>query len=176
VRHPRPAQLQLLCPSLHDLYGTLDACSVADYVLLFLSPSVEVDTVGETVLRSLCALGVPDNGVRAVVCGPSAPTSDVRKSLLSFSQHFFPSLARLYAASEPGEASNLVRSLCEAAPKGITWREDRGRVLVEEGEWRDGELRVTGVIRGAPMSADRLVHLPGIGDCQLDRVCLLFAT
>ena len=47
-----------------------------------------------------------------------------------------------------------------------------GRVLVEESEWRDEgrELRVTGTVRGAPMSANRLAHLPGVGDCQIERV------
>lgn len=172
IKHPRPAALQLLCPSSTDLYGTLDACSAADYILLLLSPSIEVPESSENLLRALCALGVPDQGVRGIVCGTAAPTSDVRKSLLSFSQHFFPSLNRLYAASEAGEASNLVRSLCEAAPKGIAWREERGRVLVEETEVREEgrEMRMTGVVRGAPISANRLLHLPGIGDCQVDKV------
>jgi len=33
-----------------------------------------------------------------------------------------------------------------------------------------GTLRVTGVVRGAPMSANRLVHIPNYGDYQVEKV------
>lgn len=37
-------------------------------------------------------------------------------------------------------------------------------------EIKKGTLKVTGVVRGAPMSADRLVHLQNWGDYQLRRI------
>ena len=34
-----------------------------------------------------------------------------------------------------------------------------------------GMLSVTGIIRGAPLSANRLVHIPNYGDFQIEKVC-----
>ena len=41
----------------------------------------------------------------------------------------------------------------------------RGYLLCEKVEWREGDL--LGYIRGAAISADRLVHIPGLGDFQV---------
>ena len=41
-------------------------------------------------------------------------------------------------------------------------------MLCEKVEWREGDLlALTGYIRGAAISADRLVHIPGLGDFQV---------
>jgi pre-rRNA-processing protein TSR1 len=64
-------------------------------------------------------------------------------------------------------------------PKGIRWREARGRVLAEnvtweenaEGEDGEGTLVVEGVVRGGRLDANRLVHLQNFGDFKIERVC-----
>lgn len=75
-------------------------------------------------------------------------------------------------------------------PKGVLWRESRARLLAEEAGWiasqnheepvastssaiieEKGTLTVTGVIRGSNFSADRLVHVQGFGDYQVEKVC-----
>jgi pre-rRNA-processing protein TSR1 len=43
-------------------------------------------------------------------------------------------------------------------------------MLGEAVEWEDGILKVTGVVRGAALSANRLVHLPNFGDYQITNV------
>ena len=40
-------------------------------------------------------------------------------------------------------------------------RDRRGYLLCEKLEWREGDL--LGYIRGAAISADRLVHIPALG-------------
>lgn len=74
-------------------------------------------------------------------------------------------------------------------PKGVLWRESRARLLAEEVGWianghdeqpvastssaileEKGTLTVTGVIRGSCFSADRLVHIQGFGDYQVEKV------
>lgn len=40
----------------------------------------------------------------------------------------------------------------------------------ESAEWDDGTLKVTGVVRGGRLSANRLVHLPNFGDYQVTQV------
>ena len=82
------------------------------------------------------------------------------------------------------DAALLARAVCEAAPK--TSRDDgRAYLLAEGGEAiafnptgidaegnAVGQLAVTGTVRGGAMSADRLVHIPGHGDFQIEQASL----
>lgn len=85
----------------------------------------------------------------------------------------------MYDLSSSSDASTALRSLCEGKPSDVRWRQGRPYVLAENVEFDlvtgdDGEsrgtLKVTGVVRGAPMSANRLVHLQGFGDFQVSRI------
>jgi pre-rRNA-processing protein TSR1 len=90
-----------------------------------------------------------------------------------------PSLTRVFdfsSSSPSSEVSNALRALCESKPADVRWREGRPWILAEEVGFEDGEegekgtLKVTGVVRGAPLSADLLVHLTGWGDYRVSRV------
>lgn len=160
------------------MYAALDAAKVADYVVLVLSTNVEVDTWGETLLRTLDSQGMPK--VVAVVA-PNADLDaktrpDVLKSLLSFTKYFAPSLARVYDMHSHSDCLNAMRALCEGKPDEVRWRKDRSWVLGESSEWQDGVLAVTGVVRGAPLSANRLMHIPNVGDLQIAKVVASFGS
>lgn len=43
-------------------------------------------------------------------------------------------------------------------------------MLAEDVRWEAGRLDVTGIVRGAPLSVERLVHLPNYGDFQVEKV------
>ncbi|KAI0929943.1 hypothetical protein AcV5_006777 [Taiwanofungus camphoratus] len=164
--------LQFIPLPYKHIYATLDACKAADYVVFALSPNVEVDTWGDTLLRTLQAQGLP--GVVTVVSS-SAPLdpkekSGILKSLLSFIQYFVPSQSRVFDLQSNSDALNTARALCEGKPGGVKWREGRPWLLGEKIEWQDGILSVTGVVRGSPLSANRLVHLPNYGDFQVSKV------
>jgi len=61
------ANIHFLVLPYRDLYGALDACKAADYVIFVLSTVVEVDTWGDTALRCLQAQGLPDVTTVAIV-------------------------------------------------------------------------------------------------------------
>ena len=69
-----------------------------------------------------------------------------------------------------------VRSLCTATPKGIRWRDERSWLLLEDVKWPESNAEVvddvvlTGVVRGKGLKADRIVHVPGWGDFQVDSI------
>lgn len=92
------------------------------------------------------------------------------KSLLSFLQYFSPEQARVYDLNAVSDQLGALRVLCEGKPRDVRWREGRAWILGEGVAWADGTLAVTGVIRGAQLSADRLVHLPNFGDFQISKV------
>lgn len=158
------------------MYAALDACKAVDYVVFVLSSSVEVEEWGDSLLRILQAQGLPD--VITVIPADSSldPKSrpGVLKSLLSFIQYFVPSQAKIFDLHAGADRLNAVRALSEGKPGEVRWREGRAWVLGENVDWADGVLSVTGVVRGALLSANRLVHIPDYGDFQISKVSKYF--
>ncbi|KIM45379.1 hypothetical protein M413DRAFT_442049 [Hebeloma cylindrosporum] len=153
-------------------YAALDACKAADYVVFVLSSNVEVDTWGDTLLRTLQAQGLPD--VVSVLYPDSTidPKSrqGILKSLLSFIQYFVPTQTRIFDLHASSDKLNALRSLAEGKPTEVRWKEGRSSLLGESVEWEDGTLKVTGVVRGSSLSANRLIHLPDFGDYQIEKI------
>jgi len=157
-------------------WDALDTVKAADYVLFLLSTTVEVDDKGDTLLRTLQAQGLP-TVISAVPPNSFMPSTDQKsrtatlKSLLSFMQYFDPSQTRVYDLSISADTLNVLRSVSEGHPGEVRWRAGRSWVVGEEVQWEEGTLKVTGVVRGARLSANRLVHIPNFGDYQLSKVC-----
>lgn len=144
---------------------------MADYVVFVLSPDVEVGTWGDTLLRTLQAQGLPD--VLSVLSPSSLDPKSrtgVLKSLLSFVSYFVPSQSRVYDISTAADRLNALRALCEGRPGEVRWREGRPWIVGERVEWSNGVMGITGFVRGAQLSADRLVHIPDFGDFQISKV------
>ncbi|KAJ1660572.1 ribosome biogenesis protein tsr1 [Dispira simplex] len=173
---------QLLQLSRH-FWQILDATKVADYVVYVVSADEEVDAFGEACLTAIQAQGC--GGAFTVVQHLETVAvknkPDVKKSLLSFMQHFFPENDRVYATESEPEMLTLVRSLSGQLPKTVHWREWRPYFVVDQAEFQAessenspnstvGSLRLTGFLRGAPLSANRLVHVPNHGDFQVNQV------
>ncbi|KAH1482802.1 hypothetical protein KXW28_006825 [Aspergillus fumigatus] len=179
VRIDRFRQSLQYIPAKYDLMGALDVCRMADFVVLALSSEVEVEEQGEQLLRSIEGQGI--SNVVAVVQGldkinPPKKRPQVASSLKSFINHFFPSVEKVLSVDSRQECSNVVRSLCTATPKGIRWRDERSWMLVEEVKWPEATTEVvddvvlTGIVRGKGLKADRLVHIPGWDDFQIDSI------
>jgi pre-rRNA-processing protein TSR1 len=155
-----------------DFYGSLDACKVADYTVFVLSPTVEVEPWGDTLLRTLQAQGLPE--VVTVVASDDSVDSKSRpgilKSLLSFIQYFVPDQKKLFDLHSRSDTLNALRALSEGKPEDVKWRDGRAYIVGESVEWDDGTLKVTGIVRGSGFSANRLVHIPNFGDYQISKV------
>ncbi|KAK9448240.1 uncharacterized protein V1518DRAFT_428016 [Limtongia smithiae] len=159
----------------------LDAAQAADFVVFALSAKQEVDRFGETCLRSIVAQGVSSvyTVVQHLATVESAKMqTELRKSLLSYITHFFAEQDKIFAADSNQDCLNLTRFLCQQFPKGVQWRDTRSYMLADK-TWYEpsqtsaggsGLLALQGVIRGKKLSADRLVHIPGCGDFQIEKI------
>ncbi|OJJ58977.1 hypothetical protein ASPSYDRAFT_89700 [Aspergillus sydowii CBS 593.65] len=179
VRVDRFRQNIQYIPAKYDLMSALDACRMADFVVVAVSAQVEVEEQGELLLRSIEGQGI--SNVVAVVQGldqvnPPKKRPQVSVSLKSFLNHFFPAVDKVLSVDSRQECSNAIRSLCTATPKGIRWRDDRSWMLIENVKWPESagdavdDVVLTGVVRGKGLKADRLVHVPGWGDFQIDGI------
>ncbi|KAH7340160.1 ribosome biogenesis protein tsr1 [Rhizoctonia solani] len=168
--------LQFLILPYRQLYSTLDATHAADYTILALSPITEVDTWGERLLRILQSQGGLHNVV-SVISHPdgSKTQSATQKSLLSFVQYFVPTQNKVFDLTTESDARNAARAMCEGVPRtgpaSASWRDGRAWMVAEDVDWEEGgELKITGVVRGTALSANRLVHIPSLGDFQISKV------
>ncbi|KAL4910076.1 hypothetical protein BDW74DRAFT_47998 [Aspergillus multicolor] len=179
IRVDRFRQNLQYLPAKYDLMSALDACRMADFVVLAISAHVEVEEQGELLLRSIEGQGI--SNVLAVVqdldkINPPKKRPQVAGSLKSFLNHFFPAVDKVLSIDSRQECSNAIRSLCTATPKGIRWRDERSWMLIEDIKWPESasaevdDVVLTGVVRGRGLKADRLVHVPGWGDFQIDAI------
>ncbi|KAI0381527.1 DUF663-domain-containing protein [Hypomontagnella monticulosa] len=163
-------------PVNRDLTACIDAARVADYVVFVLSSEVEVDALGELIIRSIENQGM--STLFTVVQNldkiqPAKARPDVVKSLASFMTHFHPGQEKIYSLDSRQECANLMRSLCTTTPKGINWRDQRSWMLVDEVQWpstADESTVLTGVVRGKGLKADRLVHVGDWGTFQIEKI------
>ncbi|KAJ6108372.1 Ribosome biogenesis protein tsr1 [Penicillium sp. IBT 18751x] len=179
VRVERFRQSLLYIPAKYDLMNALDVCRMADFVVLVVSSETEVQEEGELLLRSIESQGI--SNVITVVQGldkinPAKKRPQVASSLKSFVNHFFPAVEKVMSLDSRQECSNAIRSLCTATPKGIRWRDERSWMLVENVQWPESneevvdDVVITGVVRGKGLKADRIAHIPGWGDFQIDSI------
>lgn len=163
-------------PLKRDLTACLDAARAADFIVLVLSAAVEVDNLGELILRSVESQGM--STLFTVVQGlnkiePMKQRLSVVSSLKSYITHFHPEQEKIYSLDNRQECANLMRSLCSTTPKGVRWRDERSWMLVEDVEWATSGMAstiLTGVVRGKGLNADRLVQVGDWGTFQIEKI------
>ncbi|CRK32451.1 hypothetical protein BN1708_019011, partial [Verticillium longisporum] len=141
-----------------------------------LSAGVEVDPLGELMLRSLESQGM--STLYTIVQGldkiePAKQKTQVLGSLKSYITHFHPEQEKLYSLDSRQECSNLMRSLCNTTPKGVRWRDERSWLLAEDIEFASSGTAstvITGVVRGKGLKANRLVQLGDHGLFQIEKI------
>lgn len=163
-------------PVKRDLSACLDAARVADFVLVVLSATLEVDELGESMMRSIESQGMSTlftavQGLDAIE--PAKQRQGVLGSLKSFITHFYPGQDKLYSLDSRQDCSSLIRSLCSTTPKGVVWRDARSWMLAEDVKIAqvDGDPTIlTGVVRGRGLKADRLVQIGDWGTYQIEKI------
>lgn len=159
-------------PSLVEM---LDAAKVADFTIFVLSAHSEVDKTGELCIRAAESQGISSvigmiSGLDAI--GPAKKQTEVRQSLQSYFSHFFPECDKLFSYENSSDALHVARTMSQKLPKGIRWRDCRPYILADNVYFDEesGCAVVEGIVRGERINPDRLVHVPGCGDFQVDKI------
>lgn len=169
-------QKLMYMPVERDLTSCLDAARTADFVVVILSADVEVDHLGELILRSienqgLSTLYTAVHGMGAIETAKNK--QQTLSSLKSYITHFHPEQDKLFSLDSRQDCANLMRSLCSTTPKGIKWRDERSWMLVEDVQFPSspsGSTVFTGVVRGKGLKADRLVQVGDWGAFQIEKI------
>ncbi|EMG48107.1 TSR1 Ribosome biogenesis protein TSR1 [Candida maltosa Xu316] len=169
------SNIKVIIPDQNNMLNILDAARVADFVVFGISATQEIEQgYGETILRALIAQGISTViGVLPNVVSAYPKRNlqlDIKQSLSSYFQHFFPSDDKLYSLEIDSDNSNCLRTICQKFPQSITWRDTRGWLVADRVSADDEHVIVEGMVRGVGFSANRLVHIPGFGDYQVDKL------
>lgn len=175
--------IKIVIPNMSNILDVLDVCKISDVIVFGLSSQEEVDpTYGEQILRAIELQGI--SSYIGVVSNLSAINMkekfqlDIKQSLESYFKHFFPLEKQIFNLEKKNESSNCLRIICEKLPNKVSWRDNRGYLVVNDLNNlafvpETNELVLTGHCRGAGFHADGLVHLPGLGDFQINKLEVL---
>ena len=185
---PRGHRLTVLRPA-RSVGAVLDAGKSADVLILVIPVDGGLDALGEQLVDAMGTQGV--GTVLGVLQGveelPEKRKSAARREWASSLETRFPNsnANKFFSADLDPDGLNLMRHLTAVTPKPITWRAHASYVLTHaytytpdvEGSTaplvhaasgtpaEPGGLAVLyGYVRGLPLSIDRAVHVPGVGD------------
>ena len=171
------SNFKVILPNQDNILNVLDAAKVSDFVVFGISATQEVESeYGEKILRALLAQGIGSVvGVLPNIVSAYPKRNlqlDVKQSLQSFFNHFFPAEDKLYALELESDSSNCLRYLCQKFPQQITWRDSRGWIVADNVVASDSYegIVIEGTTRGAGFNTNRLVHIPGYGDFQVEKI------
>lgn len=168
------ARLTLLTPC-RRVDAVLEAMKGADVLMLVFGAETGMDDLGEQTVDAVCMQGV--GSVVGILTG-AAELSEKRRAatrkLWSASLVArFPDHSRFFSTDQDADAAHLLRHLAALTPRPLGWRGLRPYLVSEAHSIVDGRLVVCGYVRGRPLSAERPVHIPGVGDVHLEHIELL---
>ena len=154
----------------------LELAKAADLLLFVVSAADAIDDAGRTLTSCLYMQGVPT--VAHVVIGldqlPAKRRADAKKLIVHDAEAAFPE-TRVHTVDKPGDIAALLWALLNQKHRPVRWLGVRAHVLAEAVQFEagpdgTGTLHVTGFIRARPLSANRLVYLPGYGAFQVSQI------
>ncbi|XP_041458939.1 pre-rRNA-processing protein TSR1 homolog [Lytechinus variegatus] len=161
-----------------NLSAILDTAKAADSLLCLVDPNECWDEFGDLCLSCLFAQALPSvtfaaQGMSDV---PIKKRHEAKKTLQKQIERRFPN-GKLYTVDTEQESILLLRHLAEQKLNTIKWRDLRPHILADDvtfepnnNENGKGTLKVTGFLRGSCLSVNGLIHLPGFGDFQMNRI------
>ena len=184
-----------MVPKPGDMYAALDACKVADNVLFLISPSSDnmslisertsivegalgLDKTGEVLLSAIMAQGLPTpifvlNDIEML---PLKKRGDFKKMLQKQIDRIIP-IEKLMVIEKDQDALRLLHHIGSQKHRTVFQRDLRAQLLAEDISFQqlvDDATRCTlvveGYVRYQPLNVNGIIHIPGWGDFQMDRI------
>jgi pre-rRNA-processing protein TSR1 len=152
----------------------LDYLKVCDNTVFLLSASCEdvIDKWGEKFLNLALSQGVPTPVVTLMDLESVAPKrrgqvkADVQKRM----SKYFPD-EKMMLLDKTSDGLNMLRRIGGQKRNEVHNKNNRAHLYSDKTEYiNDGTLKVTGFLRGIPLSVNGLVHVPGLGTFQMSQI------
>lgn len=164
----------------NDLLVAMDAAKVADVLVFVLAvhegTEASVNVAGAKIISAIRAQGVPTT--IGVIQGLDRHPPKLQNDLKKFSTSFFQAeFGESVKVTQANVNSQLSRAVLSVTPKTIHWRDARSYIhanaaVITPHANNDGkgELRVSGYIRGKPLSVNQLIHITDVGTFQMSHI------
>ncbi len=169
-----------LTPDPASEHDVLDACKACDAAVFLLSAQEGFGAEQERALAAVLAQGLPADPVFVVTdldALPAKRQGDAKRDLLKALNRRFSGADKILTCKSEQEGLLFLRALSNQRLRANSLRDRRAHMVAEEVEFEEsgdaanaGTLKVTGYVRGQDLSANRLVHIPGVGSFQVDRI------
>lgn len=96
----------------------------------------------------------------------SKRAGETKKLIERFFDSEFGQNEKIYVCDSKDEVRHFLRALGNAVPRELSWRKDRGYLLVQKAELEESEtnLVLSGYVRGCGFAPNGLVHVTNVGD------------
>lgn len=181
---PRQHQQLTVLPPPSDSGNPLavvELARIAEIVILVVPDAGELDDGGLAALSVLRAIGVP----HLVAITPTASSSMQAKAAAKkrITALLAPEVAWGFKVftGDASDSSQLLRHVGEHKVSVPQWRRTRPSLLVQDADFvpaaggsgdsaAGGTLLLSGYVRDRGITANQLLHIPGAGDYQIDRI------
>ncbi|XP_042232188.1 pre-rRNA-processing protein TSR1 homolog isoform X2 [Homarus americanus] len=169
-------RLSFVVPPVNDLYAILDSVKVSDTLMLLWPGDEELGDAADLLLSSILAQGLP--APIHIVAGleevAQKKKHHARQNLLKEIELRFPGPSKLHSLEKEQDAILVLRQIGAQKRRPIFFRDNRPHIMAEKMEFLEegstGVLKVHGYVRGQVLSVNGLVHIPGWGDYQMNRI------
>lgn len=160
-------------PTSHTELQILDLMKVCDSTLLLVSANTEnelVDEYGKKLFAMMQAQGIPTPIVGLMDLQSVSPKK--RNQTRTFIQK---EVGKLFVGEKAlqldtkEDAFSIFRRI-SSQKRNTDQKLPRPHMLVEQSEYSDGMLKVSGYLRGSILSANKLIHITGLGDFQMSHI------
>lgn len=175
---------------MNDPLGLTELGKYADFVVCLLpgNPNaVPIDGCGAQALDILRSMGMPSTlaitQTHDIVGGNVLKErSAAKKRAAEALERFIPSdHYKLMAADNEVDVKQIVRHVTDSSCTTPIWRQQRPHVIPDAAEFytstnndmnqkAEGTLVLTGYIREKALTANQLIHIPGAGDFQIEKI------
>ncbi len=169
-------KIQVIVSTRSSNESILDLAKVADVIAFVSSANEPIDETGIEIVQMVKAQGMPSSicAIQGLDVLPVKMRNECRKVHTKDFHFLLPHEPRVVAVSNENEAQQLLRFVSELHLTQVRFRENRAYMLADSFQWNpaNGALVVSGFLRGCNLSANQLVHVPGVGDFQVNGVKL----
>jgi pre-rRNA-processing protein TSR1 len=151
----------------------LDNLKVSDSTVFVISAALDeiIDKWGEKFLNIAHAQGIPTPIVALMDLESVAPKrrNQVKADIQKQINKYFPD-EKLMVLDKTSDGLNLLRRIGGQKRNILHNKNNRSHLYSDNVEYFNGTLKVTGYLRGIPLSVNGLVHVPGLGTYQMSQI------
>ncbi|KNC45900.1 ribosome biogenesis protein tsr1 [Thecamonas trahens ATCC 50062] len=154
----------------------LDALRAADVVVPVVDALVGVDDDAQLLVSMMLAQGMPTAlpvlRNLELVGGPAKNKSKTRKAFNRFISSKLGPDVSFHVLDSDAAGIRFLQLLSKSKLRRIQWRDARPYLMAEAVAYDDAsrKLRISGYLRGSPLSPNQLVHLPGKGTYRISAI------